>query len=384
MQHGAHQRTARRREQQAPPAAPEHPQGLGQQHGGAVVADGPRHQHAHQQGQHLVVLTLLEAPPEQLVEEQSSQQGGKARDAAAEHRLHPAHGHHVAGGLAAAPAVQQPGDGQQRRPRQGVHADEPEVLQLHSGEDIGVIARAGQLSPLEHLFIGAAHPQVVFQVHRGAQPLHHAGIAAAEAENEALGEGAHQPVQHDRQEVQQEVHRRQGEDIAGDEGRRRGGGEVEKAQSQHRQDGDAQALGVKAAAHHAHHHAQPAHDDVGDEHHGHAGEEVGEKQPLPPDGQGVQQSHAAAVIQVAPHQHGAEDGVQQRHDGHRVGRRVVVHLREIQGPVPQVKILVPEELHQKRQGEQAPGEGRHAPQRPEPGQVPAQQCGVKILRERCL
>ena len=83
VQHGAHQRAARRREQQTPPAAPEHPQGLGQQHGGGVVADGPRHQHAHQQGQHLVVPALLEAPPEQLVEEQSSQQGGKARDAAA-------------------------------------------------------------------------------------------------------------------------------------------------------------------------------------------------------------------------------------------------------------------------------------------------------------
>ncbi|CAN3989087.1 HTH-type transcriptional repressor yvoA, partial [Dysosmobacter welbionis] len=93
MQHTADQRTARQHNAQALPAAPEHLEGLGQQHGGAVIPDGPCRQQADHHGQRVVVFPLLEAIPEQGVEELAAQQGTEPCHTVPEHRPQPAHGH---------------------------------------------------------------------------------------------------------------------------------------------------------------------------------------------------------------------------------------------------------------------------------------------------
>ena len=216
------------------------------------------------------------------------------------------------------------------------------------------------------------------QIHGGGEPLRHAGVMGGKAEDEPLGEGGDQPVQQHCQKVEQSVQRRHGEDVAGDERHERGAGEVEEALAQHRQHGDGQPPGVKGPAAQGDDDAQDPGDGVWDQRHGEAGEEVGEKQPFPPDGQRVHQPHAAGVVQIPPHRHGAESGVHQADDGDGADG-IVVHLGELWSgegmPAPV------HHVQQDRQRKQGPDKGGQAPQRPEPGQVPAEQCGVKV---RCL
>ena len=295
MQHTADQGTARQHNAQALPAAPEHLEGLGQQHGGAVIPDGPCRQQADHHGQRVVVFPLLEAIPEQGVEELAAQQGTEPCHTVPEHRPQPAHGHHVAGGLTAAPAVEDEGQGSQRQSYQGVDADQPEALQVCGGQKAGGVRRSiGERLLDLHILPGA--PDVVDQIHGGREPLHHPGVISGKAEDEPLGEGGDQPVQQHRQEVEQGVQRRHGEGVAGDEGHEGGAGEVEEALTQHCQDGDGQPLGVKGPAAQGDHDAQDPGDRVGNQGHGEAGEEVGEEQPFPPDRQGVHQPHAAGVV----------------------------------------------------------------------------------------
>ena len=136
--------------------------------------------------------------------------------------------------------------------------------------------------------------------------------------------------------MEQGIQRRHGEGVASDEADEGGAGEVEKALAQHRQHGDGQPPGVKGPAAQGDDDAQQPGDGVGDQGHGKAGEEVGEEQTLPPDGQGVHQPYAAGVVEVAPHRHGTEGGIHQADDGDGADH-LVVHLGELrrgEGPVP--------------------------------------------------
>ena len=216
--------------------------------------------------------------------------------------------------------------------------------------------------------------QVAGQVHRGAEELGHSRIGRIEAEEKSLGEGGHQKVHQYRQEMQQEVKGRQGEDVAGDKGHERGAGKVEKALSHHSQDGDAQAHRVKGVGVQAHQDAQCAGNGVGNEHHGHAGEEVGEKDPPPLDGQRMHEAHAAGVIEIAPHGHGAQHRIAKGQGRQHPGQGRVIHIRHFVGKDLGV---FAHQLQKERQGEQGPHKGRKAPQRPEPAQVLAKEGAVK-------
>ena len=312
------------------PASPEHPEGFGQEHGGGVVADGPRHQHTDGHGQEVVIPAILEVAPEQGVQRLTAQQGRQRRQAEAEHGLHPAHGHHVAGALAAAAGVQNVSQGQERHAHQGVDADEPEVFHTDSRQPVRLGICPGEAGLGGDRLIGGVHTHMVFQIHRGTQPLHHAGVPFVQAEDEVSGKHAQQPIQQDCQKVEQEVHGGQGEHVAHHESHKGGGGKVEEALPQHAENGHQQAHGVKTAVGQGDEDAEKTRHSVRDEHHGHTGEEIRHEQARPGDRQGVHQPYAAGVIEVAPHQHGAEDGINQGNDGQAVGRHIVIHLGKCQ------------------------------------------------------
>ena len=220
---------------------------------------------------------------------------------------------------------------------------------------------------------------VLQQKYRGREEVHQAGIASCrQAEDQVGGEGGYQIVQADGQEVENEIQHRQGEYVAHDEGYQRGAGKVEDALAGHGQHRHPQAHRVEPAAKQAQKHRQKPRHRAGDADHHQPRQGVGHEQTLPPDGQGVHQPHAAAVVEIAPHRHGAQHGVAQHHDGHRVGHYLVIVGGELQGrhghPVAQP-------LGQHGQRKQGAAEGGHAPQRPKPAQVLAKERGVK---EGCL
>ena len=268
-----------------------------------------------------------------------------------------------------AAAISTVGQGRQHHAHQGIDGDEPAVFQRHGGDCPIGIAACGHGLHIFHI-----HPQVAGEIHRGAEELHHARVGRIEAEQKALGEGGHQKVRQHRQEMQQEVKGRQSEDVAGDKGHECGAGKVEKALPHHRQDGDAKTNRVKGMGVQAHQNAQRAGDGIRNEHHGHTGEEVGEKDPPAPDGQRVHEAHAAGIIKVAPYRHGAQHRVAKRQGRYRPGHSCVIGSRHLQGIDPG---MLAHQLQKKRQGEQGPHKGRKAPQRPEPAQVLAKEGAVK-------
>ena len=225
---------------------------------------------------------------------------------------------------------------------------------------------------------------MVLEIDGGGEPLHRAGGVVVKPEDEPPGEGGDQPVQDHRQEVEQEVHRRHGEGVAGDEAHEGGAGKEEERLPQHRQHRDAQAHRVEGPGRKGREDAEDPGRGAGQQHHGKSREEVGEEQTLPPDGQGVEEPHAPGAVQAAPHRQGAQRAVDEEQHRPGVAHHAVVYAGELRrgGISRQGEIgAVPQDLHQQRQGEQGRQEGGQAPQGPEAGQVFAEQRPVK---ERCL
>ncbi len=360
------------------PASPEHPEGLAQQHGGDVVPNHAGCRHAEGQGNRVGGAGGLIAREEHAVESHTPGEGGAEGEAVAEDGLHPPHGHHVPGALAPPPAVQGPGAGQQDHARQGVHGDEPAVDQRRGLQD-GLFPALGG----HDLRILRVHVQPSRQVQGGAQKLHNALIGPLHAEVEHGHEPRDQPLGPGGDEVEDEIEGREGEGVAGDEDHRRGGGEVEKAQSQNAEDGHGQAHGLHASDCGEDEDGQGSGDGVGNQHHGKTREEVREEDPLPGDGQCVVHPHAPGVVQPAPGRQGAQDRVQQGEDGDDPGHHRVTTRGSGQGVahgLPE-KAALPDEDGEEGQGEQGPHEGRAAPQWPEPAEVLLEERGIKV---RCL
>ena len=183
--------------------------------------------------------------------------------------------------------------------------------------------------------------------------------------------------------MEDEIEGGEGEGVAGDEHHRRGGGEEEKALPRHGQDGHRQAHGLQAAHDGGNQDGQTPGDGVGQQHHGHTGEEVRDENALPGDGQGVVHAHAPGIVQPAPGRQGAESRVQQGEGGDDPGHNLVIARCNAQGVahgLPKEGVL-PDEDGEEGQGEQGPNDGRAAPQRPEPGEILFKEGGIKV---RCL
>ena len=180
-------------------------------------------------GQDRKVPAALEAVPEQGVQQPSAQNGGVGGAAVPEHRLHPAHGHHVPGALAAASAVQQPRQPQQRRACGGIGGDEPAVFQRHGGQHTGLIPLTAQSIRHPLGLVGAVGRDLLYEVYHGAEPLHGTGIAAVQAEAEALRQQVHHEVRQHGDKVQQSVKGGQHEHVAHDEGAEGSKAEEEQA-----------------------------------------------------------------------------------------------------------------------------------------------------------
>ncbi len=378
--HGAAQGRAAQRHRQHPlPGGLEHPGRFRQQHGRGIVAHSAAHDHAQDHGQNGKVQAILEALPEQGVQQPSAQNGGVGGAAVPEHRLHPAHGHHVPGALAAATAVHEPCQHHQHHAHGGVHGDEPAVFQRHGGRHTGLIPLTAQSIRHPLGLVGAVGRDLLHEVYHGAEPLHGAGIAAVNAEAEALGQQVHGEVRQHRQEVEQGVQGRQHEDVAHNESAEGGQAEEENALACNTQNRHQHPHRLKAAVQEGYQHNQHTGDGIGNGHHDQAGEQVGEEQALPPDGQGVHQPHAAGVVKVAPHRHGAQNGVHDGNNRHPVGQHSVISLSGLQRR-PKLEPVV-QQVHQHGQGEHGPAEGGQAPQRPVPGQIFLKKGAVKA---RCL
>ena len=215
--HGAAQgRAAQRHRQHSLPCGLEHPGRFRQQHGRRVIAHGAARDHAQDHGQEREVLAVLKTLPQQGVQQPSAQNGGVDGAAVPEHRLHPAHGHHISGALAAASAVQQPRQSQQRRARGGIGGDEPAVFQRHGGQHTGLIPLTAQSIRHPLGLVGAVGRDLLHEVYHGAEPLHGTGIAAVQAEAEALRQQVHHEVRQHGDEVQQPVKGGQHEHVAHD------------------------------------------------------------------------------------------------------------------------------------------------------------------------
>ena len=203
-----------------------------------------------------------------------------------------------------------------------------EVLRLHGGQNTVYVPLAVGRDPL-HIFLVGDEAQMVLEIDGGGEPLHRAGGVVVEPEDEAPGEGGDQPVQDHRQEVEQEVHRRHSEGVAGDEAHQGGAGKEEERLSQHRQHRDAQAHRVKGPGRKGREDAEDPGYGAGQQHHGKSREEAGEEQPLPPDRQGVEEPHAPGAVQVAPHRQGAQRAVDEEQHRPGVAHHAVVYAGEL-------------------------------------------------------
>ena len=218
--------------------------------------------------------------------------------------------------------------------------------------------------------------QVFVEPVSGREPLHHPGIGAGHAEQAQIGQVGEQHLQRHRQEVKHEVEGGHGKGVACQEGAHRGAGKVEQGQPQRTEHRHRQAHGVQQAESRRHDDAQrPAH-YKGDQHHQKAGEEIGDKEPLAADGQGVHQPHAAGIEQVAPNRHGAHHRVYQQHRRNQIGKHGVIALCDVQG-IHAGRSPVAHQLHRHHDGRQGRQEGGHDPQGPEPGEILAQQGFIK-------
>ena len=228
--HGTAQGRAAQRHRQHPlPGGLEHPGRFRQQHGRRVIANSAARDHAQNHGQDRKIPAALEAVPEQGVQQPSAQNGGVGSAAVPEHRLHPAHGHHVPGALAAASAVQQPRQPQQRRTCGGIGGDEPAVFQRHGDQHTGLIPLTAQSIRHPLGLVGVVGRDLLHEVYHGAEPLHGTGIAAVQAEAEALRQQVHHEVRQHGDKVQQSVKGGQHEHVAHDEGAE--GGKAEEEQT---------------------------------------------------------------------------------------------------------------------------------------------------------
>ena len=140
------------------------------------------------------------------------------------------------------------------------------------------------------------NPDRILQIDRGREPLQRSGIAPRDTGQKALSQHGKQGVQNDLQEVQHQVDGRHGKEISGEKGRKGGRCKVKEALSQHHQYRHQQSLEGKCPRDQGNQHAQPAGHTVGNEHHGHAGQETGGQKAFPPDGHGVHHAHAAGAV----------------------------------------------------------------------------------------
>ena len=362
------------------PAALEDSQALCQQHGGQIVTDGTGNRHAHQQRQQIVILTTLIHAPEHIVQQQTTGQRTAEGHAIAEDGLHPANCHHFTGRLAAAALIQEPCSRSQRHAHQRIDGNDPAVFQLHTHQLTGVFLNT-LVNSCRDLLIDVPLPDLLHQKHGGTEEIHRAGELALISEEKALCKDGDQHIQQHRQEVEDEIQHRQRHDVGSHESHCRGAGEVEEALPRDGQNGHQNAHKVNVPGQNRQKDAQRTGHGIGDGDHGHAGEEVGDKQTLSADGQRMQKSYAAGVVEIVPHAHGAEDGIKQRDQGHTIGHHGIVDLGHFQTQHIIQEMIVLQNLHQKRQRENGTEEGGHTPQRPEPGQVFAKQRGIKV---RCL
>ena len=124
----AHQRRAHAHRSHPGQTAPEHPQGLLQQHGGHIVPQHAGQGHAHPHRDHEGVVPIVEqGHAQQLVEQAAQGQAAQKGRAVAEHGPQPPEGHHVPGPLAVAAAAELPRQRQQDQPYQGIEGHHPEA-----------------------------------------------------------------------------------------------------------------------------------------------------------------------------------------------------------------------------------------------------------------
>ena len=339
----------------------EDPQALLQEHGGRVPAQkaGDGHADGHEGG--VGVAAPLEGGAEELVEQVAQGQGAQQGQAPPEHRAQAPESRHVPGALAGAAAVEQIPQSQQGQTRQEVEEQRPEAHQ---------VARLGR-APRWDVLQG----DVLIDAEDGGEEVEDALTAPREPQEELGREGDHQRLQQGGQEVHQQVQHRQCEDIARQHGAEGGQTKEGHRHEHHRQNGEAGRREVEKPEDQGDEARQGPHHRVGDQHHGQPREDGGHKEAGPVYGQGVHEPHGPWVVQIAPHQHGTEDGVGAGDGGHGHRGHRVEQFGELQAGDAGAAAV--EELQKNVQGHQAPHRTYDAPQGPEAGQVFPEEGPVK-------
>ena len=259
--------------------------------------------------------------------------------------------------------VQEPGQRQHPQARQGIQGRHPQAVEGGRG-----IAFAGEA--------GVAGGEAGVDLHDGGEDVE-AERLAVDTHQELLGYVEDQTLQKGGEEIQQQIQGREGEDVPRQHGAQGGHAEEGHRQEDHGQDGVQHRRQMEEAPADGQQAPQETGHGVGDEEHGQTGEGVGDEQAGTVHRQGVEQADGAGVIQVSPHQHGAEDGIGRCEAGGEERHRVVQRggkllRRKRQAPAGNV-----EQLQQDIQRDHGPRRAQKAPQGPGMAQVPPEQGPVK-------
>ena len=139
------------------------------------------------------------------------------------------------------------------------------------------------------------------------------------------------------QEVENAVEHGQGHDMAHKEGAEGGKGVEEQGKAHLGDEPLEQRPQHQGARHRLHRQGEQEHNPQGQHQEAEAGQVIGQVKPLPPDGQGVVELDAAAVIEVGEHGHGADNGPHRRQNqahGADKAQQVHGHNVDVQSVVP--------------------------------------------------
>ena len=365
----------RRHKHGALPAAAQHPEGLAQQHLRAEEAHKAQCRHAHQRQRQRRRLdaSFEKLAPDQVVEPLSHRQRRADAQAEPEHMPRPGHRHHVVRRFTAAHAVNCQRRTGQNQARQNVDAQRPKPRDgmIHITPQLLVPGARG-LQP-GHQLIGRRQP---------ADPC--GGAAAVIPVEEDASQHLHCLAQRHHDHIQRRVKYRHCQDLSGKHGAEHREGVEEQHLPRRADKPQADVAPLQHTGGALDGGGQKARHRKSAQKHDAAGQIVGEKQSLPPDGEAVHHAHAAGRAEIGKERHGEKAAKGQSHPqshlrahAQQIGDRRIHQLDG--GVVPGGDPEKGQKLVQRHRHQ--PYRQVCAPQRPKPAQVLAQQRSVKA---RCL
>ena len=268
-----------------PAAAGEHAEGLVQQHLDAEVDDQARYDLAQHQHRHAA------AAGHHVPQQDTQAHTAGQRDHIQHHGPQPAEHNGVAGRLAVAGAVEEIGGGDQRR---GYRRINQQRCPAGGGQVLGIIA---ELCVRDERALAGS--DLLIQANRRGQPVQPRGPAdALITPEECLRQKSKQRVEGGKHKVDADIDDGDGQQPASDHGAQRSQRKVEQTGQLRHSEPLQRAPYVDGAASGLHRQGNQRRRQMHHGEHQHAHGEVNGELAAPGDGQGVQQTHAAAVHQI--------------------------------------------------------------------------------------